>query len=168
MIPGLNMTPLTIGLIAFIAGGAITGGVIVKVSSSQEEQQDIDKVIESLETKFEKAQASAVKNLTQPDLLQVPCSAEYINGTFNDKGEQVIKGNGDLLCREMFCRMNRQGGGQNSGGGAGATQSDCSAISNAGISVLMAETCMPYWTENAGADQNSRYSRCIDIFDDGK
>ena len=150
------MTPLTIALLAFIGGSVVTGGTILAINNSKQEQQDVVAIISSLESQFEKAQASAVTNLTEPDLLKVPCSSEYI--------EQ----HGDLLCREMFCRMNRQGGGQNSGGGAGATESDCSSISDAGISILIADTCLPFWSEGAGADQNSQYSRCIDIFDDNK
>ena len=165
MIEVKKMTPLTIALIAFISGGALTGGVIVSVSKNraeaQEEQQDIEKIIQSLETEFEKAQAAAITNLTEPDLLKVPCSSEFINGIVDSDGKVIQQGQGDLLCREMFCRMNRQNG-------EGATESDCSAISEASISILMNDTCMPYWTDNAGADQNSQYLRCIDIFEDGK
>lgn len=150
------MTPLTISLIAFIAGGVITGGVMVKIADSKEEQQDIDKIIESLETQFEKAQASVVVSLTETDLLKVPCSAEY------------IKENGDLLCREMFCRMNRQGGGQNSGGGAGATAQDCSAISETSLSLIAIDKCMAYWSDDAGKDQNSQFHQCKKIFGEKK
>ena len=57
------MTPLTIALIAFFGGSAVTGGAVIAYNKSQQEQQDIDKVIKSLETQFEKAQASAVVNL---------------------------------------------------------------------------------------------------------
>lgn len=161
------MTPLTIGLICFLSGGVITGIAIHNIDKTDKDES-ISEIVKSLETEFEKAQASAVTNLTEPDLLKVPCSADFINGTFNEDGKQLTPANGDLLCREMFCRMNRQGGGQNSGGGAGATAQDCSAISDASISAIIATTCMPYWSEGAGADQNSQYLRCIDIFDDKK
>ena len=144
-----KMTPLSIALIAFIGGGVVTGGTIWGISKAQQEQQDIDEIIKALEGEFEKAQAAAVVNLTEPDLLKVPCSAEY------------IEKHGDLLCREMFCRMNRQGGGQNSGGGPGAEASDCAAISAAAINALKVEKCMPYWAEGAGSDQNSQYWRCM-------
>jgi hypothetical protein len=161
------MTPLTIALISFLGGSMVTGGAILAINKSKQEPQDIEKIISSLETQFEQAQASAVANLTETDLLKVPCSTDYINGVFKD-GKQIVKGNGDLLCREMFCRMNRQGGGQNSGGGGGATAQECSSISDASISLLMAQTCMVYWSDGAGGDQNSQYLRCIDIFDDSK
>ena len=165
------MDPITIALIAFITGGAITGGTIWGIQNAEKNKEktaDVIKAIGDLETKFEQSQAKAVINLTEPDLLKVPCSAEFINGTFDADGKQLSPANGDMLCREMFCRMNRQGGGQNSGGGAGATAQDCSAISDASISVLIAKTCLPLWNEGAGSDQNSQYSRCIDLFEDKK
>lgn len=146
------MDPITIAIIAFLGGALTTGGAMWGISQSNKEKQNVEKIIESLETKFEKAQASALVNLTETDLLKIPCSMEY------------IQEHSDLLCREMFCRMNRQGGGQNSGGGAGAEASECNAISSVAINALKLQTCMPYWEEGAGQDQNSRYSRCISVF----
>jgi len=165
------MSALTIALIAFLSGGLVTGGTIWGIQSAENKKEktaDVIEAIAGLETRFEQAQATSVTNLTEPDLLKIPCSSEFINGTFNDEGDQISPANGDMLCREMFCRMNRQGGGQNSSGGAGATAQECSAISDANISVLIVKACMPYWEEKSGADQNSRYSRCIDIFSDAK
>jgi len=162
------MTPLTIALLAFIGGSAATGGSIWAINKSKQKEQDVQQIISSLETQFEQAQASVVVNLTQPDLLKIPCSMEYINGTYDKEGKLVIKGKGDGLCREMFCRMNRQGGGQNSGGGAGATQQDCSAISDANLSVLVVETCLSYYSEEKAGDQNSKFQQCKQIFDEKK
>ena len=164
--------PFTVGTIAFLIGSLITGGTIWGVQSNRANKNaETSKVIEAigkLETKYEQSQAKAVVNLTEPDLLKIPCSAEYINGTLDENGKQLTPANGDTLCREMFCRMNRQGGGQNSAGGAGATAQDCSSISDANTSLIIAKTCLPYWEEGAGADQNSQYSRCLDIFEDKK
>ena len=163
-----DMTPLTIALISFLGGGIATGGSIWAINKSKQKEQDIEQIITSLETQFEQAQASVVVNLTQPDLLKVPCSSEYINGTFDKDGNQITKGKGEGLCREMFCRMNRQGGGQNSNGGAGATQQDCSAISDANLSVLMIESCLEFWDSESAGDQNSKFSQCVKIFGDKK
>ena len=159
------MTPLTIALIAFITGGAVTGGTMLAINKSKEEEQDISQIISSLETQFEKAQASVAVELTQTDLLQVPCSSEYINGVYDEQGNQKIAGQGDLLCREMFCRMNRQGGGAGSNGGAGATSQECQALSDTALNMLKIELCFGYWEEGAGADQNSKYSQCINQFE---
>jgi len=145
------MTPLAIVISSFLAGSVVTGTTFWAIKSKNE-KQDIELIVDALESEFQKAQASAVQNLTEPDLLKIPCSMDYISQY------------GDLLCREMFCRMNRQGGGQNSGGGAGATESECSSISRASINQLKVDKCMQYWQENAGQDQNSQYSRCITIF----
>jgi hypothetical protein len=162
------MDPFTIGLLCFLGGGLITGGTIWGIQNSEKNKEktaDVIKAIGQLETKFEQSQATAVVNLTEPDLLKIPCSMEFINGTFDKEGKQLTPPNGDLLCREMFCRMNRQGGGQNSSGGAGATESDCSSISGVQINQLKIETCMTYWDLEGNNDQNSKFSRCIVQFD---
>ena len=162
------MDPITLGLICFLGGGLVTGGTIWGIQNAEKNKEktaDVIKAIGDLETKFEKAQAKAVVNLTQPDLLKIPCSMEYINGTFDKDGNQLTPPNGDLLCREMFCRMNRQGGGQNSGGGAGATEQDCSAISGVKINKIKIDTCMEFWDAEGNNDQNSKYSRCVVQFD---
>jgi len=157
------MTPLTISLLSFLFGIGITSTTVIMYNNSQKQEQDIDAIISSLETKFEQAQASVVVNLTETDLLKVPCSSDYINGIYKD-GQQVVAGRGDLLCREMFCRMNRQGGGQNSGGGAGATSQECQALSDTSLNMLKIDLCFKYWKDGAGADQNSQYSQCINQF----
>ncbi len=143
-------------IIAALSGSVLTGGTMWWLDK-RDARQDANAVaileaVGELETEFEQAQAKAVVHLTEPDLLEVPCSSDYINK------------HGDLLCREMFCRMNRQGGGQGSGGGAGATESDCSAISGVAINALKVSTCMPYWTETSGSNQNSQYWRCMTTF----
>lgn len=53
-------------------------------------------------------------SLTETDLLKVPCSQEY------------IEKNSELLCREMFCRMNTRGGATQQT----ASSKECEAISN--------------------------------------
>lgn len=162
------MDPFTLGLLCFLGGGLITGGTIFGIQNANKNKEntaDVIKAISGLETKFEQSQAQAVTNLTEPDLLKIPCSMEFINGTFDEEGKQITPPNGDLLCREMFCRMNRQGGGQNSSGGAGATESDCSSISGVQINLLKIETCMKYWDVESTNDQNSKFQRCIVQFD---
>lgn len=155
----VNMSTIAIILISALGGSLVTGGSIWAIQSKQKqaEQQDIAEVLQAvkgLESEFEKAQADAVINLTEPDLLKVPCSAEFIKEQDPDA----------LLCKEMFCRMNRQGGGQNSSGGAGATEQDCSAISGVSINLLKVKTCMEYWDISGENDQNSQYARCVNQF----
>jgi len=151
MIGDRNM--ITTIIIAALSGALVTGSSIFIFQSRQADSKNsTEQIIKAMETEFEKAQAQAVHNLTEPDLLKVPCSEEYISKR------------GDLLCREMFCRMNRQGGGANSSGGAGATESDCSAISAAAVNKLKIDSCMQYWDEGSGSDQNSQFWRCMSAF----
>lgn len=137
-----EMSTLSIILLAFIGGSAVTGGTIYGIQKANKEEQDIAQIVSSLETEFEKAQASAIVNVTQPDLLIDSCSAEY------------IQEHGDLLCQINFCRMTRQTGVE-------TPQSDCSNLSDASINLLKINTCFEFWEEGAGADQNSKFSQCL-------
>ena len=67
------------------------------------------------------------EKLADIDLVRVPCSTEFITT------------NGDLLCRELFCRM------QQRGIDAKTSSADCAAISNVNNSLkiieLIEKTC---------------------------
>ena len=69
-----------------------------------------------------KGEIELKKNLTAPDLLMVACSQEYL--------EQ----NDDLLCREMFCRLQTREGD-------GAAQSECEEIANVSNSITVLNSC---------------------------
>ena len=148
------MDPVTVALVAFLSGGLLTGGsmwlVKVKSEAGDDNASEIIASIGTLKSELESARAEATRNLTQPDLLEVACSSEY------------MKEQGDLLCRELFCRMNRQGDG------AGASGTECDAIANQANSLLMLSECGQHWSEativNGGLDQNSRYAQCVKVF----
>ena len=76
------------------------------------------------------------KNLTQPDLLEVPCSSEY------------IEKNGEGLCREMFCRMTTRGIDSKTSG------QECEEIANLLNSLQMLKAC---------SDQDP-LEDCYDVF----
>ena len=63
-----------------------------------------------------------------PDLLQIPCSSEY------------IEKNGESLCREMFCRMNTRSGNQSNA----ASSKECESISNLINTKIIIEACKEY------------------------
>tara|TARA_A100001515_G_scaffold143272_1_gene144014 strand:- start:3154 stop:3531 length:378 start_codon:yes stop_codon:yes gene_type:complete len=86
-------------------------------------------------------ESKVAEKLTSIDLLEVPCSSEY------------IKEHGDLLCREMFCLM------QTRGVDAKVSGSDCSAISNVQNTLVILKTC----TGEDGLDD-----RCIQIYRERK
>lgn len=70
-----------------------------------------------------KEQIEVQKNLTEPDLLEVPCSQAYID----------LKGQD--LCREMFCRMTTRGIDAKTSG------AECEEISNLINSKAMLKAC---------------------------
>jgi hypothetical protein len=152
----ISMDIIYIGIIGLLAGIGGTLGVQHAIRpKDKDDTVEVLNAIKGLEDSIHKAEADAIKNLTEVDLLKIPCSSEY------------IEKQGESLCREMFCRMNRQGQGQ------GSTTQECDAIGNAINSKAAIQTCMTYWddsttTRRGGLDQNSRYARCISLFDKRK
>jgi|6_EtaG_2_1085325.scaffolds.fasta_scaffold75232_2 hypothetical protein len=149
-----SMSALSVGVISFLVGALVSGGGIYTIDKrnqkNEEEVSEVITAISQLESKVDQAKAQAITNLTTPDLLKVPCSAEY------------LATNGTMLCREMFCRMNRQHG-------EGASGKECDEISNMANSLLIIDACMKYWDESTknerGAlDQNSKYAQCVQLF----
>ena len=87
-----------------------------------------------------KQQIEVQKNLTEPDLLAVPCSLEY------------IKERGEGLCREMFCRMTTRGIDSKTSG------TECESISNTINKALILEVC-------AVKPEAEEQRKCIEFFD---
>lgn len=129
-------------LVGIIVGGGASAGVAVAVSNSKESV-----IAEAATVAGTKAARDVVQdltrpanNLTEPDLLTVACSEEY------------LEKKNDLLCREMFCRM------QTRGIDAKTSQIECEAISNVMNKKEMMETCdsMP----------EIRRKECYQLFDE--
>lgn len=159
------MSTLAIILISTLGGGLVTGGGIWALQSKRNNTEDTTAILEAvknLESSIDQAEAKAIRNLTETDLLAVPCSADFINGSEGQAGH------GTLLCRELFCRMNRQGQGQ------GSEATECAAISNMLNSKLMISECMTYWDDTtlvaggSGINTNSKYSQCLSIYGKSK
>ena len=76
------MDPATIALVAFLSGGLLTGGsmwlVKVRSDAGNESASEIIASIGTLKSELESARAEATRNLTEPDLLEVACSKEYM------------------------------------------------------------------------------------------
>jgi len=87
-----------------------------------------------------KAQIEVQKNLTEPDLLEVPCSIDF------------IKSYGEGLCREMFCRMTTRGVDSKTSG------AECESISNTINKTLILTVC----GRKTGIDEQRK---CIEFFD---
>ena len=149
------MDTIYIAVIALLVGVGGTLGVQHALRPKDtDDTVEVLKAIKELESSIDKAEASAIIALTEVDLLKIPCSEEY------------IEKHGESLCREMFCRMNRQGQAQ------GSTAKECDAISNTINSQASLKTCMVYWDDKTrtsrGLDQNSRYVQCLNLFEKRK
>ena len=88
----------------------------------QENQAQTIQDLASLQASIHKGELELQKNLTAPDRLNVACSADY------------LKTSGDLLCREMFCRLQTREGD-------GASQSECEEIANVSNSLAVLNSC---------------------------
>tara|TARA_R100000315_G_scaffold39804_2_gene17050 strand:+ start:2473 stop:2919 length:447 start_codon:yes stop_codon:yes gene_type:complete len=85
------------------------------------------------------------EKLADIDLLKVPCSSEYISQVGND-----------LLCREMFCRMQQRGLDSQTSG------ADCAGISNMNNTLLF----IGMVSQHCAISQEStdEYNRCYQRF----
>ena len=98
--------------------------------------------VSQIKSELAEAQLEATKNLTDTDLLEIPCSQEYI-----DK-------NTDLLCREMFCRL------QSRGLDSASSQSECEEISNIQNSLKILDACKDL--------EEGAYRACVGVFNQRK
>jgi len=124
-------------LLGALGGGLATGGIALWISSHQPEDNttaNLGAEIADLRSAIE-GQTKIQTNLTAPDLLTVACGSDY------------MATNGALLCREMFCRLQHNGGG--------AAQSECEQIANVANSVAVFTVC----TDKTTLD----YDKCIDF-----
>ena len=108
---------LIVGLSGLILGGAST--LIITKNKKEPVSQPVSPII------VEPADpvGDVAKQLTNLDLLVEPCSAEY------------IKENGDLLCREMYCRVMQRGVEAKTSG------VECEEISNVANSQIIINHC---------------------------
>ena len=146
---------VAIGIICFLVGIAGTLGVQQAAKpKAVDRTPEILQAVKDLESEIDKAEAKAIVSLTETDLLKIPCSKEY------------MEAHGESLCREMFCRMNRQGQGD------GSTAKECDAISNTINSQAALKSCIQYWSDETvgrrGVDQNSKYVQCLNVFEKRK
>ena len=108
---------LIVGLSGLILGGASTL-IITKKKKEPVSQSASPIIVEPVDPVGDVA-----KQLTNLDLLVEPCSAEY------------IKENGDLLCREMYCRVMQRGVEAKTSG------VECEEISNVANSQIIINHC---------------------------
>jgi len=117
-------TGLIIGLSLLIGGGIGFG-----ITQIGKDSQPVTPVVIADNTASK--QQDVVLQLTDLDLVKEACSSEFI----------VTKSQGDVLCRELFCRMQQRGVDAKTGA------SECEAISNVKNKITIREFCVKAATE---------------------
>lgn len=104
-------------------GGIVLGGVsaLIITKEKKEDSQIVTPIVVS--DQVAKGQQEVIKQLTSLDLLLEPCSSVY------------IKEQGNLLCREMYCRVMTRGIDAKTSG------SECEEISNVSNSQIIINHC---------------------------
>jgi|TARA_R110000796_G_scaffold251881_1_gene384360 hypothetical protein len=123
------MTVIQAMAIGLLGGTLGTTGIYIWIEGKsknwekvQENQSETLLALSSIQSDISKGKIDIQKNLTAPDLLNVACSKEYLLSS------------DDLLCREMFCRLQTREGD-------GAAQSECEEISNVSNSLSVLKDC---------------------------
>lgn len=123
------MTIFQIVIISAMSGALLTTGAILAIENRSKQwekistdQSEVIKGLATLSGEMQKGKIDLQKNLTAPDLIEVPCS------------EQFIDKNGEGLCREMFCRLQTREGD-------GASQSECEEIANLNNTISILTEC---------------------------
>ena len=149
---------IIIGVAAFLLGG----GLVFGVTKATEDKVPIPIVIQD---NTSEKQQDVVLQLTDLDLVKEACSATFI----------VDKAQGDILCRELFCRMQQRGVDAKTGA------TECEAISNAANKKTIFNFCASAAQEVAivpGEDSETSaalkgevsfnekdFNKCIELFD---
>jgi hypothetical protein len=116
-----------------VVGGGLGAGITAKLMKRDEVAVIVDKTAET--------QQEVIMQLTDLDLVQEPCSADF------------IKENNNLLCRELFCRMQQRGiDAQTSG-------TECEQIANVSNTITIFGYCK---------DQGEQMADCIQVFRERK
>ena len=104
-------------------GGLFVGSIATLAIKKDLEPKKEDTVI-VVADQTSQTQQDVIKQVTSPDLVSVSCSKEHIDQ------------HSDLLCREMFCRL------QQRGIDAKTSSSECEEISNIANTKIIIESCM--------------------------
>ena len=126
-------------IVGLLVGGGAGTGITLAVTKKEPEVKIIEKMVE------------VDNSLSDTDLLQVPCSAEY------------MEKNGEALCREMFCRMNTRSGNQSNS----ASAQECEAISNTINKAFVQKHCteMAKASDTTAQEYDAVLKGCIEFFD---
>ena len=123
------MTIIQIIIISALSGSLLTTGIVISIDNKNEnwkkistEQTEVINTLATLQNSIQKEELDIRKSLTAPDLIEIPCSADFISQ------------NGEGLCREMFCRLQTREGD-------GASQAECEEIANLNNTISILSEC---------------------------
>ena len=123
------MSITTAILLGVLGGSVTTTGIWFWVDNKNADitkittlQNDTINKLATLNASIDARELEIKQQLTAPDLIAVACSAEYMTD------------HGDLLCREMFCRLQTREGD-------GASQVECEQIANVANSIVVYGMC---------------------------
>ena len=124
-----KMTIIQALLIGALTGGLATTGIVIgiqnrsaRLAALQNQQGEALAALAQINSSIATGKIELQKNLTAPDLLEVACSKEYLDN------------HGDLLCRELFCRLQTREGD-------GASQQECESMANISNSLHILRAC---------------------------
>ena len=130
------MTSLIIAAVIGLAVGV--GGTIGIQQATKPKEEPKPLIVAVGGDEVAKGQTEVQKELIDLDLLVEPCSKDF------------IESKDELLCREMFCRM------QQRGIDAATSQQDCSEISNVANTKAIQSACEVFKDEER--------SECTELF----
>jgi|SaaInlStandDraft_2_1057019.scaffolds.fasta_scaffold142553_2 hypothetical protein len=126
---------ITFVLLSFIVGAGTGFGISLKFNKNQEPIKQEPIIVTGTETG---------DKLADIDLVKIPCSKEY------------IETNSDMLCRELFCRMQQRGLDSKT------SAADCASISNMNNSLQFIEVITKHCTITQ--ENTDDYNKCFDRF----
>lgn len=141
------MTIIQIILISAMGGSLLTTGALIAIDNKSKrwekistDQSEVINTLATLQNSIHKEEIDIRKSLTAPDLIEVPCSADFISE------------NGEGLCREMFCRLQTREGD-------GASQSECEEIANLNNTITILRECK---------NMELEIDQCLEVLDTRK
>ena len=143
-IQGERVTITTAILIGLLTGTIGTSAVTTWIHTKNNKQSEIIEnqnatllQLSSMQAQLQLGDQEIKKQLTSTDLLAVSCS------------ESWMEKNTDMLCREMFCRLQTREGD-------GASQTECEEINNIANTFFIIEQC---------AVNNMEIEKCLEVLD---
>lgn len=141
---GDRVTITTAILIGLLTGTIGTSAVTTWIHTKNNKQSEIIEnqnatllQLSSMQAQLQLGDQEIKKQLTSTDLLAVSCS------------ESWMEKNTDMLCREMFCRLQTREGD-------GASQTECEEINNIANTFFIIEQC---------AENKMEIEKCLEVLD---